>query len=70
MPNRTVYIVGVVDAVILQAWEVVGVFTSRERAVAACSSDRHFVGPMRVNIEWPDPSCEWAGLWYPLREEQ
>ena len=69
MPNRMVYIVGEVDEVNLKAWDVVGVFTSEARAVEACSSEHHFVGPMRLNVIWSEPACEWAGLWYPLRED-
>ena len=69
MPNRMVYIVGEVNDVVLKAWDVVGVFTSEARAVEACTSEDHFVGPMRLNMIWPEPSVEWYGLWYPLRED-
>lgn len=49
-------------------WEFQGVFSSQEKAVAACRNERYFIGPAVVDAEIPDDSRdpqEW-GAYFPL----
>jgi len=48
-----------------RVWDIQGVFSMREKAVAACRNRSYFLGPIKLNeslpeemIEWP--GCEWA----------
>lgn len=44
--------------------EFQGVFSSEERAVAACRTDRYFVcGPITLDEEVPHESLEWNTAW-------
>lgn len=47
------------------SWEILGVFSSKEKAVAACSTARHFVGPAEIDNPMPDGK-PWPGVWHPL----
>lgn len=47
------------------AWAFVGVFDSRQSAIDACTTERHFVGPAEVNVRLPDGVQEWTGGFYP-----
>lgn len=47
-------------------WELQGVFTTRESAIAACKSERYFIGPVELNKELPDETTDWKGCEYPL----
>jgi hypothetical protein len=49
-------------------WELLGVFDSEEKAVAACTMPNHFVGPAELNQRLPDESSTWPGCYYPLAE--
>lgn len=48
------------------AWELQGVFTSEERAVAACLNWRYFVGPLKIDKEISDKTMQWDGAYYPI----
>lgn len=50
------------------AWELQGVFETREAAVAACREPCDFVGPVTLNSEAPQAATEWAGCTYPLAQ--
>lgn len=47
-------------------WEFDGVFDSEEKAIAACKSENHFIGPATLNKEIPEDCVEWVGAYYPL----
>lgn len=49
-------------------WEMVGVFTSEEKAVAACTKKSHFVAPLEMNAIAPDETVEWPDCYYPLSD--
>ena len=45
------------------AWEFVGVFSTREKAIAACVDVWYFVGP--AEIDAPEGGDEWPGAFRP-----
>ncbi|MDB4914061.1 MAG: hypothetical protein JWM95_1705 [Gemmatimonadetes bacterium] len=48
-------------------WEVQGVFSSEDKAVAACRNQWHFVMPLELDAELPDQTTTElpAGTYYP-----
>lgn len=46
-------------------WELVGVFDDESKAVDACTTRTHFVGPADLNVRQPDETVEWPGHYYP-----
>lgn len=48
------------------AWELQGIFDSEEKALAACTQENHFIGPMKLNHRLKDIPEEWVGMRYPL----
>lgn len=48
------------------SWELLGIFSSEERAVAACTDTACFVGEIPVDKPKADTSTEWPGAYYPL----
>jgi len=53
---------------LLNVWEFVGVFSTEEKAVAACHNDCCFVAPAILDEQEPESPAEWEGLYYPLRQ--
>lgn len=51
-------------------WELHGVFDSEEKAIAACHSRIHFIGPVELNLELPDITVDWPGLYYPMSRNE
>jgi hypothetical protein len=48
------------------SWDIQGVFSSEEKAVAACRHANYFVGPMPLDADLPDAlQPEWPGAYYP-----
>lgn len=50
-------------------WEFIGVFSTEEKAVAACRDYTYFVGPARIDEQLPDETVEWTGSYYPISME-
>ena len=63
----TVWIVG--EAFGADGWAFMGVFATKEEAVAACRTERYFVGPATIGVQLPEEIEEWPGAWYPLAEK-
>ena len=61
---REVFVVG--DMTRPEAWEVIGVFDSKELAEAACIEPTHFVGPIELNKTTPKETLEWPNAYYPI----
>lgn len=57
-----VWIVGVVTD---PQWIVIGVFGTEEEAIAACTSPKHFVGPLTIGKCLSDDTEPWEGAYYP-----
>lgn len=51
-------------------WNVQGVFTSEELAIAACRDEYYFIGPVVVDESLPDEPVEWPGAYYPLARDE
>jgi len=50
-------------------WDIQGVFSTREKALAACRGPNYFIGPIKLNEELPDETVEWPGReWPPLKD--
>ncbi len=50
-------------------WGFTGVFETEEKAVAACITSAHFIGPANLNERLPDEE-EWEGAYYPLAKDK
>lgn len=50
------------------AFEFQGVFSSEDRAVAACLTDLYCVCPARLDESHPHETGPWPGAWYPHLE--
>lgn len=50
-----------------QVWCIKGVYSTEAKAVAACTTANHFVGPMRLDALGNDNNeSHWPGSYYPL----
>ena len=54
-----------VGKLILNGWEVKGVFDDEELAKKACLTSCHFIGPLLLNEFLPEASTEWPGAMFP-----
>lgn len=65
--RRTVWVAGrfVDRASGANAWELLGVFRKRESAVARCTGEHDFVGPVPLDGPLGDDLSEWPGVEYP-----
>lgn len=50
------------------SWEFQCVFSSEEKAVAACVDDSYFVGPATLDNALSHDTTEWTGARYPRLE--
>jgi hypothetical protein len=48
-----------------QAWELVGVFSTKEKAVAACKGRRYFVVPIELDFAASDETTPWPNCFFP-----
>lgn len=51
-------------------WEFQGLFSSEEKAIAACLNENHFIGPAVVDKVITDDTQIWPGAYYPLADEE
>ena len=50
-----------------EPWEHVGVFSTRELAIEACTGPEYFVGPSPLDWRTPEETMPgWPGLFFPL----
>jgi len=61
-----VYVVGKVDQDDNKRWEFQGVFDDEKKAVKECKDEFYFVGPVKMNVSYPEEAIEWPGLYYPI----
>jgi hypothetical protein len=45
------------------------VFSSKERAIAACKDERYWIGPATLDVEVPEESITWPRYIRPLESE-
>jgi hypothetical protein len=62
---QELYIVGLADEP-NDCWHFIGVFDAEQKAVDACTTKDHFVGPAILNERLPDAPEPWPGGYYPL----
>lgn len=48
------------------AWELLGVFSTEQAAVAACTAEDDFVGPVPLDTVLPTESVDWPGSYFPI----
>ena len=46
-------------------WDFQGVFTSEEKAKAACRNDKYFIMPIELDKEYPDEAVKPTRGYYP-----
>jgi len=61
---RNVFVVGKLTNEKAKAWKIVGVFIKESDAVKACTTKKHFTGPMQMN-KAHQKAQKWHGAWYP-----
>jgi len=65
--GRQVWVVGRIHPEEHQfSWEIVGVFSDRERARGACANRNDFVAPILLNVRLPEERVEWPEAVFPL----
>lgn len=47
-----------------------GAFTDVGRAIDACDTDEHWIGPAVLNDGIEGDDCSWPGAWYPRRQKR
>lgn len=47
-------------------WTIVGLFTTREKALAFCTTPHHFLGP--ITVDAPMDPQSWSGVTFPMAE--
>jgi hypothetical protein len=55
---------------VMNTWALIGVFSSRQRAIKACFNEQSFVAPMMLNVKGPEEICVFENVFYPLRKEE
>lgn len=62
--NNKLWIAG--RAVEGEAWEILGLYSTRDAAVARCRKVSDFVGPIELDADQPEDTSEWQGLEWPV----
>jgi len=47
-------------------YDIMGIFTTKDKALLACKDYTYFVGPLRLDEEYPEERCDWEGVFYPI----
>ena len=64
------YIVGEVQEDNYLIWEFCGVFSTEEKAIAACVNDCQFIGLAILDEDYSEESGPWPEAYYPLLKEK
>ena len=64
--SDTVWVAGQVLNFEYEKWEVIGVFSTEQKAIEACVGLNDFIGPLIVDAVAPRDSVDWVGSYYPL----
>lgn len=51
-----------------QAWEFVGVFSTKEKAIEVCKTDRYFIAPIELDAAAPDETTILPNCFFPKGE--
>lgn len=60
-----VFVVGRLFPGEAKEWEVVGVYSTEEKAVEACLTGTYFIGPINMDEASPEATTEWPGSYIP-----
>lgn len=52
------------------SWELVGVFSTKQKAIDACENEHYFIGPVLLNEEIKQHALRWPGAYYPKQKEK
>jgi len=52
-----------------QVWFIKGVFSTKEQALAACTTDHDFLGELTLDEITSEKRESWPGAYYPLAGE-
>ena len=50
-------------------WELVGVFSTEDKARSACRVREHFIGPIEMDLSAPECSVRWPESYYPTQRD-
>jgi len=50
-------------------WDFQGIFSTKEKALAACRNEWYFIAPIPLDAELPDEVIQMPGAYYPLKKE-
>ena len=53
----------------LTIWTIVGVFDEKPKAINACTTKSHFIGPLKLNERLPDGVTTWPDCYYPKEHD-
>jgi hypothetical protein len=48
-----------------QAWELVGIFFGKEKAIEVCKDERYFIAPIEIDAVAPDESTPLPNCFFP-----
>ena len=48
------------------AWTFQGLFSSKEKAIAACSTEKYFIAPVELDVDLGPKITEFKGGYFPL----
>lgn len=51
------------------SWEIVGVFSTKQKAIDACENEYYFVGPIILDEDVNQKSQPWPGAYYPKQKK-
>lgn len=68
IPRKILWVLGRADVETPRGyvWDICGVFDTEAAAVAGCTTERHFVGPIPLNVRLPDQTEPWPGAYSPM----
>jgi hypothetical protein len=53
-----------------QDWHIQGIATSEELAINMCSDENYFIGPIPLDMLFPESRMEWPGMYRPYPHHQ
>lgn len=52
------------------AWQFVGIFFTKKRAIKACNKYYDFVAPIKLNFKAPENPTIFPDIFFPIEEEE
>ena len=51
-------------------WELVGVFSTKNKGLDVCRSKKHFIAEVKLDEDYGDPTSKYGKAWCPLQENE